>query len=33
MVETMSRIPNFADVAFERIATEAPAGSAAPSRG
>ena len=30
MVETMSRIPDFADVAFERIATAAPAGSAEP---
>src|SRR3954466_8858844 len=27
MVETMSRIPNFADVAFERAATGAPTGS------
>ena len=30
MVETMSRIPDFADVAFERAATAAPAGSAEP---
>src|SRR4051794_4089347 len=30
MVETMSRIPNFADVAFERAATAAPTGSAEP---
>src|SRR3954466_6456865 len=30
MVETMSRIPNFADVAFERAATAAPNGSAEP---
>src|SRR6187551_774189 len=30
MVETMSRIPNFADVAFERANTAAPSGSAEP---
>src|SRR6186713_3319811 len=30
MVETMSRIPDFADIAFERIATAAPSGSAEP---
>jgi len=30
MVETMSRIPNFADVAFKRIAAAVPAGSAEP---
>ncbi len=30
MVETMSRIPDFADVAFERAATAAPVGSAEP---
>src|SRR5213082_3160367 len=30
MVESMSRIPNFADVAFERAATGAPTGSAEP---
>lgn len=30
MVEAMSRIPNFADVAFERTATTAPSGSAEP---
>ena len=30
MVETMSRIPNFADIAFERTATAAAAGSAEP---
>src|SRR6476619_208945 len=30
MVETMSRIPDFADVAFERIATAAPTGNAEP---
>ena len=30
MVEAMSRIPNFADIAFERAATAAPTGSAEP---
>src|SRR6186713_3186041 len=30
MVETMTRIPDFADIAFERIATAAPSGSAEP---
>ncbi|MGY4331428.1 methylmalonyl-CoA mutase [Bradyrhizobium sp. LB7.2] len=30
MVETMSRIPNFADIAFERTTSAAPSGSAEP---
>src|SRR5262250_2732235 len=30
MLDTMTRIPNFADVAFEPVAAEAPAGKAAP---